>query len=54
VERQVRKVFVNKQEILEATPERVATLEKFRADLKAILRGEQLTPDTANTSNPIQ
>ena len=40
VEREGRKVFVHKQETLEATPERIATLEKFRADLKAILRGE--------------
>ncbi|HEY3769103.1 MAG TPA: hypothetical protein VGN44_10565 [Candidatus Angelobacter sp.] len=54
VEREGRKVFVHKQEILEATPERVTTLEKFRSDLKAILRGEQLTPDTSSPSNPIQ
>lgn len=40
VERDGRKVFVHKEETLEATPERVATLEKFRADLKAILRAE--------------
>jgi hypothetical protein len=40
VERDGRKVFVHKQEILEATPERIATLERFRSDLKAILRGE--------------
>lgn len=40
VERQGRKVFVHKQEILEATPERVATLEKFHSDLRTILRGE--------------
>jgi len=37
VERQGRKVFVNKGEILEATPERIQTLERFRRDLKAIL-----------------
>jgi hypothetical protein len=36
VERDGRRVFVHKQEILEATPERVATLETFKADLKAI------------------
>jgi hypothetical protein len=40
VEREGRKVFVHKQETLEATPERIATLERFKADLKAILRGE--------------
>jgi hypothetical protein len=54
VEREGRKVFVHKQEILEATAERIATLEKFRADLKAILRGEELSPDTAQHSTPIQ
>jgi len=42
VEREGRKVFVHKQEIIEATPERVATLERFRSDLKAILREEGL------------
>ena len=46
VEREGRKVFLHKQETLEATPERIATLEKFRADLKAILRGEN--QDRAN------
>jgi hypothetical protein len=40
VERAGRKVFVHKQEILEATPERIAILERFKADLKTILRGE--------------
>jgi hypothetical protein len=40
VERGGMKVFVHKQEILEATPERIATLERFKADLKAILGGE--------------
>ena len=40
VERDGQKVFVHKQEILEATPERVAVLERFRADLKALLREE--------------
>src|SRR5215467_8681611 len=38
VERGGQKVFVHKQEILEATPEHIATLEKFKEDLKAILR----------------
>src|SRR5262244_2558729 len=37
VERQGRKVFVHKGETLEATPERIRTLESFRRDLKAIL-----------------
>jgi hypothetical protein len=41
VERAGRKVFVHKQELLEATPERVATLERFRSDLRTILRGEK-------------
>jgi hypothetical protein len=40
VERAGRKVFVHKQEQIEATPEKIATLERFRADIKAILRGE--------------
>jgi hypothetical protein len=40
VERGGHKVFVHKQEMLEATPERIATLERFRIDLKALLRGE--------------
>ena len=38
VERGGRKVFIHKQEILAATPERISTLEKFRADLKRLLR----------------
>jgi hypothetical protein len=42
VEREGRKAFVHKQESIEATPERVATLERFRNDLRAILRGEKL------------
>jgi hypothetical protein len=40
VERGGRKIFVHKEEVLEATPERIATLERFRRDLKAILRRE--------------
>jgi hypothetical protein len=39
VERAGRKVFVHKHEVLEATPERIDTLERFRTDLKALLRG---------------
>src|SRR3954449_1861559 len=45
VEREGRKVFVHKQELLEATPERIATLERFREDLKALLRGEEASKD---------
>ncbi len=37
VERGGKQVFVHKQEIVEATPERIATLEKFKQDLKDIL-----------------
>ncbi|HEY6306058.1 MAG TPA: hypothetical protein VI488_06305 [Candidatus Angelobacter sp.] len=43
VERDGRKVFVHKDEVLEGTPERIATLERFQADVKAILRGEEAT-----------
>jgi hypothetical protein len=39
VEREGRKVFVHKQDVIEATPERIATFERFRSDLKVILRG---------------
>lgn len=45
VERGGQKVFVHKQETLEATPERIASLERFREDLKAILRGEGVKPN---------
>jgi hypothetical protein len=41
VEREGRKVFVHKQDVIEATPERIATFERFRSDLKVILRGEK-------------
>jgi len=41
VERGGKKVFVHKQETLEATPERIATLERFRSDLKRLLRGPE-------------
>jgi hypothetical protein len=37
VERQGQKVFVHKQEVLEATPERIAILAKFKDDLKKTL-----------------
>lgn len=42
VEREGRKVFVHKQEILEATQEMIAILERFRTDLKRLLQ----TPTT--------
>jgi hypothetical protein len=38
VERSGKKVFVHKGEVLEATPERVATLERFSSDLKRLLQ----------------
>jgi hypothetical protein len=41
VERNGHKIFIHKGEIVDATPDRVAALEKFRTDLKAILRGEE-------------
>lgn len=41
VEREGRKVFLHKGEILEATAERIEIYERFRNDLKAILRGEE-------------
>ena len=34
------KVFQNKQQTVEATPERLQELEKFRADIKAVLAPE--------------
>ena len=37
VERDGRKIFQNKQEIVEATPERLETLDRFKRDLKALL-----------------
>jgi hypothetical protein len=38
VERGGKRVFVHKEETLEATEERVATLERFRSDLKRLLQ----------------
>jgi len=38
VERDGKKVFVHKDQTLEATPERISTLERFKSDLKALLR----------------
>lgn len=37
VEKDGQKVFQNKQEIVEATPERLECLRKFREDLTALL-----------------
>ena len=38
VERSGRKVFVHKQETIEATPERIAALNAFKVDLQELLR----------------
>lgn len=46
VERDGRKVFVHKQEMIEATPQRIATLERFRSDLKRLLREETAPPNS--------
>jgi hypothetical protein len=40
VEKNGRKIFLHKGEELEATPERITALEQFKADLRAILKGE--------------
>ncbi|HWX53709.1 MAG TPA: hypothetical protein VN176_03870 [Verrucomicrobiae bacterium] len=40
IERSGHKVFIHKQEALEATPERIAILERFKTDLTAILQRE--------------
>jgi hypothetical protein len=42
VERGGKKVFVHKDQVIEATAERIRTLERFKADLKAVLRGEEI------------
>ena len=39
VEREGRQVFQAKSDVLEATPERVAALQNFRADLAKLLQG---------------
>src|SRR5438270_11328439 len=44
VEHHGRQIFLHKGEELEATPERIATLDKFKSDLKAILRGQAIQP----------
>ena len=41
VEREGRKVFVHKGEVLEATRERINTLQRFESDLKSALGREQ-------------
>lgn len=41
VERGGKKVFVHKEITLDATPERISTLERFKSDLKALLHGEE-------------
>ncbi len=38
-EREGRKVFQAKSEVVEATPERLAILRKFRDELAALMRG---------------
>lgn len=40
VEREGRKVFLHKGEVVEATTERLEIYERFRRDLRAILHGE--------------
>jgi hypothetical protein len=40
VEKDGRRVFQNKQEIVEATPERLNALQKFREDLRRLLAGD--------------
>jgi hypothetical protein len=35
-----RKVFQSKKEVVEATPERLAALEKFRTDLTKLLHAQ--------------
>jgi hypothetical protein len=42
VERNGRKVFLHKQEEIEATDELVSALERFREDLKRLLREPQV------------
>ena len=40
VDRGGRKLFIHKQEQIEATDQMIADLEQFRSDLKRLLRGE--------------
>jgi hypothetical protein len=41
VEREGQKIFLHKGEVVEATEERIAILERFKGELRAILRGEE-------------
>ncbi len=43
-EREGRKVFQAKTEVVEATPERLALLQKFRQDLAKAMSGEMSDP----------
>jgi hypothetical protein len=43
-EREGRKVFQAKSDIVEATPERLALLQRFRQDLAASMSGEMSDP----------
>jgi hypothetical protein len=40
-EKDGRKIFQAKSEVVEATPERLATVQKFREELVALLHREQ-------------
>jgi hypothetical protein len=42
VERGGKKVFVHKDLTVDATPDRISTLERFRSDLTRLLRGEEV------------
>ena len=44
VEREGRQVFQNKHEIVEATPERLQMLERFKQDLKNLLSSAPVDP----------
>jgi hypothetical protein len=39
VERGGRQVFVHKEEVIEATPDMIAALVQFKAELKSLLKG---------------
>lgn len=42
VERSGRKLFIHKEEEVEATEEMIAELEQFRSDIKRLLHGEKV------------
>jgi hypothetical protein len=44
-EKDGKQVFQAKQEIVEATPERIQALAQFREDLKKLLRGPEAKPE---------